>query len=149
MYKKKFVIFFSKWRLYTMTAEESLNMRCSAVGSTTAVILVVKKNLSYLCWINLITYVTYHIFKYWIFINFYKFEVDVRIVHKKWSKTGYKSDNFYDIKKPVRILLDNLITVCKRSVQNFRSIAWKLFDSCCQPIWKTRFWEKHVIASIL
>ena len=29
---------------------------------------------------------------------------------KKRSKTGYKSENFYDFKKPARILLDNLPT---------------------------------------
>ena len=48
--------------------------------------------------------------KYWILINLYKFEVEIRIFHKKRSKTGHKLENFYDIKKPVGILLDILIT---------------------------------------
>ena len=39
-----------------------------------------------------------------------KFKVEVHIFTKKWSKTGYKLDNFYDIQKPVRIPLNNLIT---------------------------------------
>ena len=34
-------------------------------------------------------------------------------------------------------------------MQNFKSIGWKLFDSCCQPIWKTWFREKLVIVGIL
>ena len=38
-------------------------------------------------------------------------KVEVRIFHKKkWSKTGDKSENFYDIKKLVYILLDHLVT---------------------------------------
>ena len=49
----------------------------------------------------------------------------------KSSRTGHKKDNFYDIRKLVRILLENLI---KRCVQNFESIGWKLFHLCCQPI---------------
>ena len=44
-------------------------------------------------------------------INLCKFKVEVHTFHKKkWSKTGHKSDNFYDIKKSVCILLDNLTT---------------------------------------
>ena len=42
VYKKKFNFFFSKWQLYTMAAEEPLNLRCSAAGSIIAVILAVK-----------------------------------------------------------------------------------------------------------
>ena len=37
-------------------------------------------------------------------------------------KTGHKSENFWDIKKPLSILLDNLI---KNSVQNFKSVERK------------------------
>ena len=41
--KKILYFFFSKWLLYTMTAEEPLNLRRSATDSSTAVILA-KKN---------------------------------------------------------------------------------------------------------
>ena len=36
-------LIFSKWQIYTITAEEPLNLRWSAAGSKTVVILVVKK----------------------------------------------------------------------------------------------------------
>ena len=44
-------------------------------------------------------------------MNFCKFTVKVRIFHKKkLSKTDLKTDNFYDIKKTVRNLLNILKT---------------------------------------
>ena len=48
--------------------------------------------------------------KYWRLINLCKFKVDDRTFEEKTFETGHKSDNFYDIEKPVRILRDNLIT---------------------------------------
>ena len=51
----------------------------------------------------------------------------------KSSRTGHKSDNFYDIKKPVRILLDDLI---KKKYTTFR------FDENCFTYATSRF-EKH------
>ena len=50
------------------------------------------------------------------------------------SKTGHKSDNNYDIKKPVRILLDNLI-------KKMYKIANRL-DENCFTYAASRF-EKH------
>ena len=43
-------------------------------------------------------------------MNVCKLKLEVRTFHKKKSIIGDKSDNFHDIKKPVRILLNNLIT---------------------------------------
>ena len=52
----------------------------------------------------------------------------------KWSKTGHKSDNFSDIKKPVHILLGNLIKkVCNISSR---------LDENCFTYAASRF-EKH------
>ena len=77
-----------------MMAEESLNMRCSMAGSTTAVIIVVKKKSCI-----------------YILINLCKFKVEVRNFHKKNANNWpYKSDNFYDIQNSIRILLDSLMT---------------------------------------
>ena len=79
--------------------------------------------------------------KYWMYWYIWvSLKSKFVFVTTKSSKTGHKSDNFSDIKKPVRILLDNLI---KKSVQNFESIGWKLFHLCCQPIWKHGFEKKN------
>ena len=43
IWESRFTSFFLQCRLYTMTPEKPLNLRCFAAGSTTAVIRAVKK----------------------------------------------------------------------------------------------------------
>ena len=88
-----------------MTAEKPMNLRCFVAGSTTAIFLAVKK---FLLIINKSNNIRFRFWKYWMVINLCKFKVEfeVRIFKKKkkLQRMGHKSDNFYDIKKPVCIL---------------------------------------------
>ena len=80
-----------------MTAELPLNFKCPAAGRTAAVIIAVKKILFTM---NKSNKTLIRFLKYWILINLCQFKVNfVFFPNKKWSKTGYKSVNFYDIKK--------------------------------------------------
>ena len=98
-------MFFSKWRLYKVTAKKPLNLRCSAAGNTTKVILAVKKNVFIM---NKSNKIPIKFLKYWIHLC--KFKVKVRIFHKRNGQKLVISRTIFTIsKKSVRILRDNLI----------------------------------------
>ena len=65
-----------------MTAEEPLNLRCSATGSITAVIFAVKKMFFFFI-MNKSNKIRIIFLKYCILINLCNFKVEVRIFQNK------------------------------------------------------------------
>ena len=131
-----------------MTAEEpSLYLRCSAAGSTTTVIFA-RQIFLFLFIMNKSNKIRIRFKKYWILINWCKFKVEFRIFHKiKWSIIGHKSDNFYDIKKPISFLLDNPITrKCAKFQVDCMKIVWLMLPAdlknMSQPTFKKKKLQK-------
>ena len=86
--------------------------------------------------------------KYWILINLCKLKVEIRIfLQKKWSKTVRTLDNFKGIKKPLRIILDNLITKkCAKFQVHWMKIVWLMLPANLKnPVLK----KKYLIIAIL
>ena len=115
----------------TITAEEPLNSRCSSAGSTTKVILAVKKIVFFFYIMNKSNKIRIRFSKYWILINLCKLKSNfVFFKKKKISKTGHRPDNFYDINKPDRILLDNLIAKkCTKFQVDWMKIVWLMLSA--------------------
>ena len=130
-----FVIYISKWRLYTMTTEKLPNLRESAASSTTAVIFAIKNFLIMMNWSNKIRI---RFLKCWILINLGKFKVEVHIFHKK---NGQK----LPMSRTICTIFNKKYNLIRKKCAKFRvdwmKIVWLPLNWLIgyEAIWKTRF----------